>query len=152
MSNVRTDCWLTTTWYKFTFGQYIYTYRQLCWERGNIHCVRPLGRMDTILVYICFWKHRHNLFENGIFSSTIFRKNEQIFLPINKYGYLDLYITEVAASEWWDPGLLNAVLHNWPIAQLYCDLDSINIVLCSWPVTHCIVFLTCNTMYCVPDL
>ena len=28
----------------------IYTYRQLCWERGNIHCVRPLGRMHTILV------------------------------------------------------------------------------------------------------
>ena len=29
---------------------YIYIYRQLCWERGNIHCVRPLGRMHTILV------------------------------------------------------------------------------------------------------
>ena len=29
----------------------IYTYRQLCWERGNIHCVRPLGRMHTILVF-----------------------------------------------------------------------------------------------------
>ena len=28
----------------------IYIYRQLCWERGNIHCVRPLGRMHTILV------------------------------------------------------------------------------------------------------
>ena len=25
------------------------TYRQLCWEWGNIHCVRPLGRMHTIL-------------------------------------------------------------------------------------------------------
>ena len=46
LNNVRTDCWLTTTWY-----QYIYTYRQLCWERGNIHCVRPLGRMHTILVF-----------------------------------------------------------------------------------------------------
>ena len=45
LNNVRTDCWLTATWY-----QYIYTYRQLCWERGNIHCVRPLGRMHTILV------------------------------------------------------------------------------------------------------
>ena len=46
----------TTTWYKFTFGQYIYiyTYIQLCWERGDIHCVRPLGRMHTILVYIVF--------------------------------------------------------------------------------------------------
>ena len=32
-NNVRTDCWLTTTWY-----QYIYTYRQLCWERGNTLC------------------------------------------------------------------------------------------------------------------
>ena len=31
-------------------GINIYTYRQLCWERGNIHCVRPLGRMHTILV------------------------------------------------------------------------------------------------------
>ena len=50
LNNVRTDCWPTTTLYKFTFGQYIYTYRQLCWERGNIHCVRPLGRMHRILV------------------------------------------------------------------------------------------------------
>ena len=48
LTNVRTDCWMTTTWY-----QYIYTYRQLCWERGNIHCVRPLGRMHTILVLYC---------------------------------------------------------------------------------------------------
>ena len=48
LNNVRTDCWPTTTWYKFIFCQYIY--RQLCWERGNIHCVRPLGRMHTILV------------------------------------------------------------------------------------------------------
>ena len=24
LNNVRTDCWPTTTWYKFTFGQYIY--------------------------------------------------------------------------------------------------------------------------------
>ena len=49
LNNVRTDCWLTTTWY-----QHIYTYSQLCWERGNIHCVRPLGRMHTILVSDCF--------------------------------------------------------------------------------------------------
>ena len=28
LKNVRTDCWPTTTWYKFTFGQYIYTYIQ----------------------------------------------------------------------------------------------------------------------------
>ena len=49
LNNVRTDCWPTTTWYKFTFGQYIY--RQVCWEQGNIHCVRPLiGRMHTIVV------------------------------------------------------------------------------------------------------
>ena len=47
LNNVRTDCWLTTTLY-----QYIYTYRQLCWERGNIHCVRPLGRMHTILFFM----------------------------------------------------------------------------------------------------
>ena len=33
-------------------GINVYTYRQLCWERGNIHCVRPLGRMHTILVYL----------------------------------------------------------------------------------------------------
>ena len=49
------DCWLTTTWY-----QYIYAYRQLCWERGNIHCVRPLGRMHTILVqfdYVRQWSY-----------------------------------------------------------------------------------------------
>ena len=46
LNNVRTDCWPTTTWYKFTLGQYIY--RQVCW--GNIHCVRPLVRMHTILV------------------------------------------------------------------------------------------------------
>ena len=32
----------------------IYIYRQVCWERGNIHCVRPLGRMHTILVGISF--------------------------------------------------------------------------------------------------
>ena len=32
---------------------YIYTHRQLCWERGNIHCVRPLGLMHTILVIWC---------------------------------------------------------------------------------------------------
>ena len=57
LNNVRTDCWPTTTLYKFTFGQYIYTYRQLCWERGNIHCVRPLGRMHTILVIL------HNSYE-----------------------------------------------------------------------------------------
>ena len=31
------------------------TYRQLCWERGNIHCVRPLGRMHTILVFSYFF-------------------------------------------------------------------------------------------------
>ena len=163
LNNVRTDCWPTTTWYKFTFGQYIYIHTDSYVGNEGIYivCDRPLGRMHTILVYICFWKHRHNLFENGIFSSTIFLKNEQIFLPINKYGYLYLYITEVAASEWRDPGWLNTVLHNWPIAQrivflvaytLYCDLDSINIVLCSWPVTHCIVFLACNTLYCVPGL
>ena len=24
LNNVQTDCWPTTTWYKFTFGQYIY--------------------------------------------------------------------------------------------------------------------------------
>ena len=54
LNNVQTDCWATTTWYKFTFGQCIYTYRQLCWERGNIHCVRPLGRIHTILVLL--WK------------------------------------------------------------------------------------------------
>ena len=35
---------------KLGINIYIYTYRQLCWERGNIHCVRPLGRMHTILV------------------------------------------------------------------------------------------------------
>ena len=48
LNNVQTDCWPNTTWYKSTFGQYIY--RQVCWERGNIHCVRPLVRMHTILV------------------------------------------------------------------------------------------------------
>ena len=47
LNDVRTHCWPTTTWYKFTIGQYIY--RQVCWERGNIHCVRPLGRMHTVL-------------------------------------------------------------------------------------------------------
>ena len=26
LNNVRTDCWPTTTLYKFTFGQYIYIY------------------------------------------------------------------------------------------------------------------------------
>ena len=52
LNNVLTDCWPTTTWYKFTFGQYIYTYRQLCWERGNIHCVRPLEQIHTILVFM----------------------------------------------------------------------------------------------------
>ena len=58
LNNVRTNCWPTTTWYKFTFGQYIH--RHVCWERGNIHCVRPLGRMHTILVnkwsryYYCY--------------------------------------------------------------------------------------------------
>ena len=46
-NNVRTDCW-PNTWYKFTFGHCIC--RQVCWERGNIHCVRTLGRMHTILV------------------------------------------------------------------------------------------------------
>ena len=50
LNNVRTDCWPNTTWYIFTFGQYIY--RQVCWERGNKHCVHPLGRMHTILVYL----------------------------------------------------------------------------------------------------
>ena len=50
LNNVQTDCWPNTTWYKFTFDQYIHVYRQLCWERGNIHCVRPLGRIHTILV------------------------------------------------------------------------------------------------------
>ena len=39
---------------------YIYTYRQLCWERGNIHCVRPLGRMHTILVnYVLSWIYNY---------------------------------------------------------------------------------------------
>ena len=34
-------------------GINIYIYIQtVCWERGNIHCVRPLGRMHTILVVI----------------------------------------------------------------------------------------------------
>ena len=37
---------------KFTFGQYTCICRQVCWERGNIHCVRPLGRMHTILVIL----------------------------------------------------------------------------------------------------
>ena len=48
LNNVRTDCWPTRTWYKFTFGQYIY--RQVCWEPGNIHCVRPCGRIHTFLL------------------------------------------------------------------------------------------------------
>ena len=25
LNNIRTDCWPNTTWYKFTFGPYIYT-------------------------------------------------------------------------------------------------------------------------------
>ena len=25
LNNVRTDCWSNTIWYKFSFGQYIYT-------------------------------------------------------------------------------------------------------------------------------
>ena len=58
-NNVRTDCWPTTTSYKFTFGQYIY--RQVCWERGNIHCARPLGRMHTILVEHDFEKSLNRL-------------------------------------------------------------------------------------------
>ena len=36
---------------KLGINIYIHTDR-LCWERGNIHCVRPLGRMHTILVII----------------------------------------------------------------------------------------------------
>ena len=55
LNNVRTDCWPTTIWYQFTFGQYIY--RQVCWERGDIHGVRPLGRIHTILVVIGFSNH-----------------------------------------------------------------------------------------------
>ena len=51
LNNVRTDCWPNTTSYKLTIGQYIY--RQICWERGNIHGVRPLGRMHTIIVVPC---------------------------------------------------------------------------------------------------
>ena len=30
----------------------IYIYRHVCWERGNIHCVRPLWRMHTVLVIL----------------------------------------------------------------------------------------------------
>ena len=59
LNNVRTNYWPTTTWYKFTFGQYIY--RQVCWERGKIYyCVRPLGRMHTLLV---MYDHRMTLLE-----------------------------------------------------------------------------------------
>ena len=69
LNNVQTDCWPTTTWYTFTFGQYIY--RQVCWERGNIHCVRPLGRnahnssFTTLLAY--FWN-----VNQAVFKSTTF--------------------------------------------------------------------------------
>ena len=48
------------TMFKPTAGQLqihfwsIYIYRQVCWERGNIHCVHPLGRMHTILVIVVF--------------------------------------------------------------------------------------------------
>ena len=42
LNNVRTDCWPTTTWYKFTFGQYIYIYKQVYWERGQ-------GRIQEIV-------------------------------------------------------------------------------------------------------
>ena len=40
-------------------GRYrgILLYRQVSWARGNIHCVRPLGRMHTILVFSCELKH-----------------------------------------------------------------------------------------------
>ena len=64
LNNVRTDCWLTTTWY-----QYIYTYRQLCWERGNIHCVRPLGRMHTILVELSFLYTTKSTNKDGLYYS-----------------------------------------------------------------------------------
>ena len=66
--------WPTTTWYKFTFGQlYIHAYRQLCWERVNIHCDRPLGRMPTILVDNVVGSITHSWCNNNVFMS-IFRK------------------------------------------------------------------------------
>ena len=53
LNNVQTDCWLTTTWYKFTFSQYIY--RQLCWEWGNIHCIRANARNSRL--HISSWSY-----------------------------------------------------------------------------------------------
>ena len=53
LNNVRTDCWPTTTWYKFTFGQYIYMHTDSCVGNEGIYIVfAHLGRMHTILVDI----------------------------------------------------------------------------------------------------
>ena len=50
--HVRTDCWPNRTWYKFTFGQYIY--RQVCWEWGNIHCCSPFTANAHNSSFQCF--------------------------------------------------------------------------------------------------
>ena len=41
------------------FGRYIY--RQLCWERWNIHCVRPLGP--------AYWEAPETLRPKWVFTS-----------------------------------------------------------------------------------
>ena len=79
MNNVWTDCWPTTALYKCTFGQYIYAYRQLCWERGNIHCVRPLGRMHTILVDNVVGSIAHSWCNNNLFMSIFSTQNTSVF-------------------------------------------------------------------------
>ena len=52
LNNVQTDCWPNTTWYKFTFSQYIY--RQVCWERGNIHCAHHSSLDCSCNIYIYY--------------------------------------------------------------------------------------------------
>ena len=84
---------------------YIYTYRQLCWERGNIHCVRPLGRMHIILVVNMFLSillknvkaHLDNNKVYGALLTDLSRAFDclppkMLISKLNAYAYIDLYI------------------------------------------------------------
>ena len=60
-NNVRTDCWPTTTWYKFTFGQYIYIQIAMFGTREYTLCspFRANAHNSSCLMRSHFGEHDH---------------------------------------------------------------------------------------------
>ena len=106
LNNVRTDCWPATTWYKFTFGQYIYTQDRYVGNEGiYIVFALCLGRMHTILVlYVIDIKTKYKwllLWRNArVINVTKTRwHGANLFQPIKGFHFLRLYPINWAIYE-----------------------------------------------------